>query len=304
MAWRRERGAPLPVRNGLNPSRVRQPTDGSWATTADFLRDRFPDDAERVAAKLAAGEVMDEFGEPIRPDTPFRPQVFVYLYRDPNPEPRVPFEIEVLYQDDSLLVVDKPHFLATTPRGAFVTESATVRLRRDRDEPELSPIHRLDRLTAGVLVFSRRKEERNAYQSLFLRREVAKTYLAVAPAGSAELPAERSSRMIKERGTPTAREVPGEPNSHTRIAQLDRRGAWARYELSPTTGRTHQLRVHMNALGRPIRNDPFYPHLLEVDRADYSAPLQLLAQTLAFTDPISGRPHTFVSRRTLRCWPE
>ncbi len=304
MAWRRERGAPLPVRDGLNPSRVRQPADGSWSTTADFLRERFPEDAERVTAKVAAGEVEDEFGSPIRPDTPFRPHVFVYLYRDPAPEPRVPFEIDVLYEDDSLLVVDKPHFLATTPRGAFVTESATVRLRRDRNEPELSPIHRLDRLTAGVLVFSRRRSQRGAYQNLFLRREVAKTYLAVAPAGSPDLPTERSSRIVKERGSPTAHEMPGPPNSHTRISRLHRRGDWALYELAPTSGRTHQLRVHMNALGRPIRDDPFYPLLLDPDRTDYSTPLQLLARTLEFTDPLTGRAHSFASRRTLGRWPD
>ncbi len=174
------RKAPLPVRDGLNPSRVRLPESGHWATTLEYLLQRFYSDQDRVREKVAAGEVVDVAGTPIDPATPFDPDSFVFLYRDPIPEHRVPFEIEILYRDSDLLVIDKPHFLATMPRGFYIVESALVRLRRDLDLPDLSPLHRLDRVTAGVLMFSLRPEQRGAYQQLFAHRKVTKYYEAVA----------------------------------------------------------------------------------------------------------------------------
>src|SRR4051794_2525412 len=158
------RNAPLPVRDGLNPSRVRLPESGPWLTTLDYLLQRFYGDQARVTEKVALGEVVDAAGTPISALTPFDPDSFVFLYRDPVPEQRVPFEIEILYRDSDLLVIDKPHFLATMPRGFYIVESALVRLRREFDLPELSPLHRLDRVTAGVLMFSLRPEQRGAYQ--------------------------------------------------------------------------------------------------------------------------------------------
>ena len=296
--------APLPVRAGLNPSRVRLPESGPWPTTLDYLRQRFYGDGQRLAEKVAAAEVVDAAGTPVDEQTPFVADSFVFLYRDPAPEVRVPFELEILFADEHLLVVDKPHFLATTPRGGYIVESATVRLRRDRDEPDLSPVHRLDRVTAGVLIFSRRPAERGAYQELFARRQVQKSYEAVAPFDPGRVfPLEVASRIVKERGTPTAQEIPGEPNSHTRIELLGVRGALARYGLHPNTGRTHQLRVHLNSLGLPIRFDPFYPRLLDVAPTDYSRPLQLLARSVRLSDPLTGQDREFVSRRTLSEWP-
>ena len=219
------RKAPLPVRDGLNPSRVRLPESGHWATTLDYLLQRFYSDQDRVREKVAAGEVVDVAGTPIDPQTPFDPDSFVFLYRDPIPERRVPFEIEILYRDSDLLVIDKPHFLATMPRGFYIVESALVRLRRDLDLPDLSPLHRLDRVTAGVLMFSLRPEQRGAYQQLFAHRKVTKYYEAVAPyRPEIDLPTTVRSRIVKERGTPTADEVPGEPNSMTTIELLDVRG--------------------------------------------------------------------------------
>ena len=145
----------------------------------------------------------------------------MFLYRDPAPEPRVPFEIEILHRDDDLLVVDKPHFLSTMPRGLHIVESALVRLRRDLGLPDLSPIHRLDRVTAGVLVFSLRPEQRGAYQTLFAKRKVTKYYEAVAPyRPDVGMPTTVESRIVKYRGTPTAQQVPGEPNARTAVELL------------------------------------------------------------------------------------
>ena len=295
--------APLPVRDGLNPSRVRLPESGPWETTLDYLLQRFYSDRVRVQEKVDAGEVVDAAGIPIDPATPFEADAFVYLYRDPLPERRVPFEIEILHRDSDLVVIDKPHFLATMPRGFYIVESALVRLRRDLGLPDLSPLHRLDRVTAGVLMFSLRPEQRGAYQQLFAHRKVTKYYEAVADhRPEVPMPTTVCSRIVKERGTPTADEVPGEPNSETRIELLDSRRDVGLYGLHPRTGKVHQLRLHMNSLGLPIRNDNFYPRLLDTDPYDYSTPLQLVARSVEFDDPFSGRRRRFESSRELGVW--
>lgn len=295
--------APLPVRDGLNPTRLRLPENPSWETIAEFLLTRFPNDATRIAEKIESGEVVVQDGTAVTFSTPYVPREFVYLYRDPPAEPRVPFEIDVLHRDENLLVVDKPHFLATTPRGSWVTETAVVRLRKELDLPELSPVHRLDRLTAGVLVFTVRREARRAHQMLFDRRLVEKEYEAIAPAAPRlDFPREVRSRIVKERGVLQAREVDGPVNAVTSIDVVDTAGDRARYRLRPETGRTHQLRVHMNSLGIPILGDNLYPEVYEVGPQDYSNPLQLLARSLSFHDPITGRPTRFVSRRNLAAW--
>ncbi len=297
------RRAPLPVRDGLNPSRIRFPESGPWETAVEYLTQRFYSDRTRLLEKVDAGEVVDADGSTIDRRTPFVADSFAYLYRDPMPEPRVPFKIEILHRDDSLLVVDKPHFLATMPRGAYIVESALVRLRRELNLPDLSPLHRLDRVTAGVLMFSLRPEQRGAYQQLFAHRKVTKYYEAIADhRPEISLPVTVASRIMKERGTPTAQEIPGEPNSSTRIEMLDVRGADALYGLHPATGKVHQLRLHMCSLGLPIHGDNFYPRLLDLPRDDYSAPLQLLARSVAFQDPLTGQQRSYRSRRTLAGW--
>jgi tRNA pseudouridine32 synthase/23S rRNA pseudouridine746 synthase len=299
------RPAPLPIRDGLNPSRVRLPESGTWLTTLDYLLARFHVERERLLEKVSAREVVDEDGVPVDDVMPFRANSFVYLYRDPADEPRVPFEVDVLFRDEHLLVADKPHFLSSLPNGSYIVESAVVRLRRALDLPNLSPLHRLDRITAGVLLFSLQPRERGVYQTMFARREVRKSYRAVAGISpDLELPRSVTSRIVKDRGTPTAYETEGEHNSETRIELLESRGDRGLYRLEPSTGKTHQLRVHLNSLGIPIVNDPFYPRLLDVPHDDYSRPLQLLAAEIAFTDPVTGQERDFASRRRLECWPE
>ncbi|RVW06450.1 pseudouridine synthase [Rhodococcus spongiicola] len=292
--------APLRVRDGLNPTRLRLPNPGRWETMLAFLLERFASDTTRVLQKVEAGEVVDERGAPITAATPYRPNGFLYLYRDPPVEPRVPFEIEILHRDADLLVVDKPHFLASTPRGAYVVESALVRLRRDLDLPELTPAHRLDRITAGVLVFTIRTQARRAYQSLFDERLVTKEYEALAAFDPRlRLPRTVRSRIVKERGVLQAREVPGTPNAESRVELIEARGSIGRYRLLPRTGKTHQLRLHMSSIGIPILGDNFYPAFYDVAPDDYSNPLRLVARSIEFDDPFTGTRRRFESRRTL-----
>lgn len=256
----------------------------------EFCRRFGPDGRARVLA----GEVVDAQGATVDASTVLPAGSVVYLYRDLPDEAEVPFEIPVLYRDDNILVVDKPHFLATMPRGRHVAQTALVRLRRDLDLPELSPAHRLDRLTAGVLLFTVRREVRGAYQTLFARGEVAKTYLARSSAEPGlDAPQLVCNRIVKHRGVLQAAVEPGEPNAETLAEPLGE----GLYRLTPRTGRTHQLRVHMAGLGIPIDNDPLYPSVTNVDPRDFSFPLRLVAQRLEFTDPANGRLHRFASDR-------
>jgi len=279
----------LPVRDGLGPARVRL-RGGSVLVE---LASRF---GEGAAAKVLAGEVVCADGSVVGVGTVLPPGAFVYLYRELREEIPVPFDIPILYRDEDIVVVDKPHFLATMPRGRHVAQTATVRLRRELDLPELSPAHRLDRLTAGVLLFTVRREVRGAYQTMFARGLVRKTYLARADVDpSIEFPLTLRSRIIKRRGQLQAVEEPGEPNAETRIEHLGD----GLYRLMPHTGRTHQLRVHMASLGLPIIGDPWYPEVVDVASDDFSTPLQLLAHRLEFDDSLSGERRSFVSVRQL-----
>lgn len=296
--------APLPARHGLAPARMRMPTNRHWDTLRDFLVHRLARLApDRIDGMLRAGRIYGEHG-PLPADAPFVPGSTIWFHRDLPDEAPVPFEIGIVHRDERLVVVDKPHFLATIPRGKHVLETALVRLRRDLELPELSPAHRLDRATAGLVIFVVRPEHRGAYQKLFADRAVGKEYEAVAPFdGSNTSPLTVRNRIIKERGIITARQVPGEPNSETRIELLERRGELARYRLLPATGRTHQLRLHMSDLGLPILGDELYPTVTETPLDDFSNPLQLLARSIRFTDPITGHPREFTSELDLAAWP-
>ncbi|HSS25210.1 MAG TPA: pseudouridine synthase [Mycobacterium sp.] len=292
------RPAPLPPRDGLGPARLRV----RGGALGDELLTRFGPD---VAAKAIAGEVVDSRGAVLDPATVLPAGASVYLYRDPRDEVPVPFDIPVLHRDDDIVVVDKPHFLATMPRGRHVAQTALVRLRRELDLPELSPAHRLDRLTAGVLLFTTRREVRGAYQTLFARAAVHKTYVARARVNpDVALPRVVRSRIIKRRGNLQAVEEPGEPNAET-LVELSPASGWCPqspdglYRLTPRTGRTHQLRVQMASLGIPIDGDPLYPNVIHVADDDFSAPLQLLAQRIEFDDPLTGDRRRFVSARRL-----
>ena len=273
------------MRDGLGPARLRL----QGGNVADEFGRRFGPDGR---AKVLGGEVVDADGVVIDAVTTKPAGAVVFLYRDLPDEVVVPFDMPVLYRDDDIVVVDKPHFLATMPRGGHVAQTALVRLRRELDLPELSPAHRLDRLTAGVLLFTVRREVRGAYQTLFARGLVRKTYLARSSGRSdVDFPAMARSRIIKRRGFLQAVEEPGEPNAETLIEALGD----GRYRLTPRTGRTHQLRVHMSSLGLPIDNDTLYPDVIDVAADDFSSPLQLLSARMEFDDPISGAHRAYAS---------
>ncbi|MFI9394407.1 pseudouridine synthase [Streptomyces bauhiniae] len=299
--------APLPQRRGVDPVRMRLPLDGAWATVREHLVARLTGAGPgTVEAMFHAGAVVGADGLPVAPDAPYRPGMFVWFHRELPPEVPVPFPVEVVYRDEHIVVADKPHFLATTPRGSHVSETLLARLRHDLGLPGLGAAHRLDRLTAGLVLFTVRPEERGAYQGLFRDRRVHKEYEAVARHDpELELPRTVRSRILKERGVLAAREVAGEPNAVTRveIAEHRERDGLARYRLLPATGQTHQLRVHLNTLGVPILGDPLYPEVAPAtEPGDFRRPLQLLARRLEFTDPLTGARHSFASGRTLQAW--
>jgi tRNA pseudouridine32 synthase/23S rRNA pseudouridine746 synthase len=290
----------LPVRNGVSPSCVSLP-GGDWPTITDFLVQRFPDIPRAVwLERMAAGAVVDEFGEAVTLERAYRGHMRLYYYRALPPETRIPFEEELLFQDGHLVVVDKPHFLPVTPSGHYLQETLLVRLKNRLGLDGLSPIHRIDRETAGIVLFSVQPQERAAYQDLFRQRSVDKVYEAIAPwHADMRFPQVRRSRIVE--GQPFFRqaEVDGAPNSETVIEPLETRGLLARYRLRPVTGKKHQLRVHMFALGLPIVNDRVYPPLDPTPEDDYNFPLQLLAQAISFDDPFTGQRRQFNSKRRL-----
>ena len=291
----------LPTRHGVSPSCVGLPA-GQWPTVLDFLVERFPAIARTVwLQRMAAGEVVDEFGLAVTPDRSYRGHLRVYYYRALPDEPRVPFEANVLFQDAHLVVADKPHFLPVTPSGHYLQETLLVRLKNLLGMDALSPIHRIDRETAGLVLFCVQPAERNAYQALFRDKVVNKHYEAIAPwRAEVNLPLVRCSRIVEDEPFFRQREVPGPVNSETRVDVIEVRGARALYALNPVTGKKHQLRVHMNALGLPIAGDRMYPPVANTPDDDFSQPLQLLAKSIEFTDPVTGQLRRFESALTLR----
>ncbi|WP_425310822.1 pseudouridine synthase [Ammonicoccus fulvus] len=272
----------------------------------DFLVSRLgPLGADGVARQLASGGFVDAEGHAWAGSEAYRPNAFVWFHRELRDEPEVPFQEEILYADERIVVADKPHFLSTIPRGRHVVQSLVVRLRNRLDLLELGPAHRLDRLTAGVVLLTTEARWRGAYQSLFEDRAVTKTYRAIAPYDERlQLPRRLGGHIVKHRGSLQAKLVPGEPdNAETWLELVERRGDWAEYRLTPRTGRTHQLRVQLNALGLPILGDPLYPRVLDVSVDDFTVPLRLLAESLEFVDPIDGCVRRFASHRQLD-WPE
>ncbi|WP_236685734.1 pseudouridine synthase [Demequina oxidasica] len=264
---------------------------------------------ERLPAKalvgemLEAGEFVDQSGRSLSGNEGYRPHSFVWFHRPLAPEVPVPFPVNVLEVNERFVVADKPHFMATTPRGAHVQETALVKMRLALDLPELAPAHRLDRLTAGVLVFSARREFRGAYAGVFQSRSAVKTYDAVAPFDpSLKFPLRLVGRIEKRRDSLQAKLVPGEPNAETLVELMETRGQYARYRLSPITGKTHQLRLQMSDIGLPLVGDSLYPDILKVDPGDFSSPLQLVARRLQFTDPIDHAPRDYLSGCPLQ-WP-
>jgi len=294
---------PLPLRDGVAPSYLWIAEDRAGGMLA-FLEQRFAEaGGPSWRERLARGDVVDARGARLQPDSPVARGMRIWYYRELDAETPIPFEEAILFRDEHLLVVDKPHFLPMIPTGRFLHETLLVRLKRKLELPHLTPIHRLDRETAGVVIFSHNLATRGTYQSMFQKRSIRKVYEALAPAlDGRDFPFTYRSRMVEGEKFFVMREEAGKPNSETLVELVERRGDLARYRLHPHTGRQHQLRLHMASLGAPILNDAFYPVALPCKGDDFSAPLQLLARSIGFDDPLSGAARSFASLRTLD-WP-
>ncbi len=286
--------------DGVAASRL-QLRHGPWATVLEAMCAHFPAiDEATWSARFARGRILDASARPIAADAAYRVGMNLHYFREVLEEAIIPFTERVLHLDHQLLVVDKPHFLPVMPAGAFVRQTLLARLQKSLDNPDLVPLHRIDRATAGLVMFSVNPATRDQYQALFRERRIRKCYEALAGAMPDQVfPCARRSRL--QAGEPFFRmqEVIGAANSESRINVLERTEDVWRYALEPVTGKKHQLRVHMAALGAPILNDRFYPVLQEQMGDDYAQPLKLLARSLAFVDPLTGSPRNFESSLTL-----
>jgi len=293
--------------NGVGPSKVFLP-EGPYLTVLDFLERRFPRGTRAGwENRMLAGRVFNQEGQALRPDAPYLPRSIVYYYREVEESFVIPFQENIIYEDDYLLVADKPHYLPVTPVGPYIQETLLVRLRQRTGIDELSAVHRLDLETAGLVMFTKQTSTRNVYAQLFRNRLVDKTYLAVASYSDKYLwPIEYKSRIENSLQFMKMQDLAGDENAITQIDLIERSGDQALYQLKPLTGKKHQLRVHMNALGIPILHDQIYPSMKAYSapqNRNYDKPMQLLAKSLAFTDPITGQEHFFESHLKLQ-WPK
>ena len=288
----------IPTRNGVGASRVSLPI-GPWPTMLDFLLERMPDiSREEWLHRFANDLVLNVDAQPVQATQAYTPHTKLYYYRHIANEPVLPQKASIVFEDEHLLVADKPHFMPVTPAGRYVQQSLLVQLKHLTSNDELVPLHRIDRETAGLVMFGKRLQDRDAYHALFRDKEMHKVYEAVAAYDPAlELPRVHISRLQQDELFFRTQEVDGEPNSETRIRLLKVEGTRALYQLEPVSGKRHQLRVHMMALGLPLEGDQFYPIVLRgpEDEEDFSKPLQLLAKSVAFTDPVTGEAREFHS---------
>jgi tRNA pseudouridine32 synthase/23S rRNA pseudouridine746 synthase len=300
----------LPIRNGVGPSQVALPP-GRWACMLDFLVERFPAiSATEWSARMALGDVVDGDGHRVAPQQCYLPHGRLYYYRTVPHEIPNAAQASVLFEDDLLVVADKPHFLPVTPSGDYLQETLLIRLRRKFGLHALTPLHRIDRETAGVVLFAKQPATCAGYHHLFASREVAKNYQAIGPINALlQFPLTRISTLVTGDHFMQMREAPDdagkrrEPNARTEIELMEVRGTNGRYRLRPLTGKRHQLRVHMAALGLPILGDRIYPSLLPQGGDDVGNPLRLLAESIAFRDPVTGEERSFASRQRLHFPP-
>lgn len=281
------------------PSKLSLPqTNPGIATVLEYLLIKFPYvDAQVWRQRMVDGKVHFHGGELITAETPFQPQQRVYYYREVESEPSIPFEESIFFQDQHLLVAYKPHFLAVTPGGVYVNECLQNRLRRSTGIEDLQALHRLDRVTAGLVIFSTNPETSHLYHRLFETRQIHKTYQAIVSIREGEQLLgqewEVNNRIVHGEPHFRMQVIEGEANSHSVIRCLKQTEQQALFELNPVTGKTHQLRLHMQSLGWPILNDPYYPQLQPQAADNYAAPLQLLAKSLEFTDPVTQQARHF-----------
>lgn len=292
---------PLPMIDGVSPSSKWLPV-GHWKTLFDFLQAQFPEvEPATWLSRMAKGQVVDETGRCLDAKSPYCAGSCIFYYRELEAEPHIPFPETVLFQDEHLLVADKPHFLPVVPAGRFLQETLLVRLKKKLNLESLVPLHRIDRETAGLVLFSINPATRTGYTMLFQNRNIEKVYHALAPVHpELRFPLIRHSRIVTGEPFFRMQEVDGPPNTETWIDQLEWQNNLALYELRPRTGKKHQLRLHLTGLGIPIQNDSLYPEIIPMAEDDFSKPLKLLAKSLAFCDPITRQERFFESTYLLR----
>ena len=296
----------IPIRDGVGASKVFLP-EGPYVTILDFLEIRFPRGTRQGwENRMREGRVLNQFGLPVIPESLYTPKQILYYYRELKAEAKIPFAETVIYEDEWIVVADKPHFIPVTPIGPYLQETLLVRLRNRLQVDHLSAVHRLDLETAGLVLFTKQAHTRDTYASLFRNRLVKKEYLAIARHSEGyEWPTTHFSRIEASERFMQMQEVSGTPNSVTNISVIETINNWSLYLLEPITGKKHQLRVHMNSLGLPIQGDQIYPQLNDYvipSQRDYHSPLQLCAKRLSFQDPMTGKEHFFESNMQLR-WP-
>lgn len=292
----------IPTRNGVGASRVSLPP-GAWPTVLDFLVERMPDiSRDEWLQRFKDHLVLNHLAQPIAATQTYTPHTQLFYYRHIANEPVLPQKARIVFEDAHLIVADKPHFMPVTPAGRYVQQSLLVQLKHLTGLDDLVPLHRIDRETAGLVMFGKRPQDRDAYHALFRDKSLHKVYEAVAAYDPAlEMPRVHASCLQPDDLFFRTQEVEGEPNSETYIRLLKIDGQRALYQLEPISGKRHQLRVHMMSLGLPLEGDQFYPTVLRGPDADedFSSPLQLLAKRVAFTDPVTGEPREFESAMRL-----
>ena len=296
----------IPIRDGVGASKVFLP-EGPYATILDFLEIRFPRGSRHGwENRMQEGRVLNQFGMAVSPNASYTPKQVLYYYRELKAEGKIPFAESVIFEDEWIVVADKPHFIPVTPIGPYLQETLLVRLRNRLQVDHLSAVHRLDLETAGLVLFTKQAHTRDTYAALFRNRQVKKEYLAIARhSDEFDWPITHFSRIEAAERFMQMHEVSGTPNSVTNISVIETIKPWALYSLEPITGKKHQLRVHMNALGLPIQGDQIYPLLADYvvpSQRNYDSPLQLCAKKLSFKDPMTGKEHTFESKMPLN-WP-
>lgn len=290
---------------GVSSSRVYLPAAQNYANLLEFFVSHFPHiDQSEWLSRFQDGLIMSLDGQVLAATDAYQANTHLRYFRRLSREPEIPYEEQILFQDEHILVADKPHFLPVTPSGLYLHQTLLNRLKKRTGIQELSPIHRIDRDTAGLVIFSIKPSERALYQNLFRDRVVKKVYEAIAPYSeelATKLPMTYQSRIEESEHFLQMQEIAGEPNTDTYIELIEISKPWARYRLSPGSGKKHQLRCHLNALEIPIKHDQIYPVLTpyQAYELDFSKPLQLLAKEIQFEDPVTGEQRSFVSQMSL-----
>ncbi|HEX2966524.1 MAG TPA: pseudouridine synthase [Syntrophorhabdaceae bacterium] len=296
---KRDNAMELPMIDGIGPSVITLPK-GPWQSVLVFLSEHFAAVGEQQwISRMQRKKVLDGSGTAIDPNTPYKAGTIIFYYRELERENTIPFKEKILYENEHVIVVDKPHFLPVMPSGSYLHETVLTRLRKKYNEASIVPIHRIDKDTAGIVVFSRNPNTRSQYASIFSKRTTRKTYEAIAPViPGAVFPLVYRSRIVKGEPFFRMKEAEGKPNSETSVNMLQIRGRKALYQLIPATGKKHQLRLHLSSLGIPIENDRLYPRPVYRDERDFSHPLQLVARSISFVDPMTGEKCCFETDRT------